>query len=1042
MKKRFSTHGFEMTPNNLRQVRVPNGAQALPNAAGIAPGFVVRLGGAEAFFLPGVPREMEKIFTDEVVPRLKRQLAEAGRAGAGRAHLAPLRDGRVAHRSPPGRDPDRRRRRHAALPDLDARQPRQAGGARRRCRRGRARRSRRSTPRSASGSAPASTASTARRSWRAVSKALRAQEATLAFAESCTGGLAGELVTSESGATTLLPWQRRRLRGRGQDRRPRASSPRRSPTSARSASRRAREMAEGAKRVCGSTVAVAITGVAGPEGGRARQAGRHGLLRRLRPGDDAHVDQAVLGRPRAGADGGRLLRAGSGAALLRHAQTMTTDAPPRPSPADIRSFVAVPLPETRAGERVRGGRRAGARAASKDVKWSRKIENLHVTIKFLGPVEETKLAAFGAALAASLAGAAARSGSRCAGWAPSRRRARRTSSGPASPRTAAAWAGGRGGRRGDGGAAGDRRAREPAVPRARHRRAQQAGRRRARGAGAVRRRARSGRRPVDEALVFESRLGRPTGGSTYVLRHTRRARLSTLPTDQERTHGDQLGEDLGDDLGEDLGEDATSKRDQGRRPRRPAAPRRRATAIRRATRPSSWPSRRSRSSSARARSCASATRMAPPEVQVVPTGSLALDIALGIGGLPRGRIIEIYGPESSRQDDADAARRSPRRRSAAASARSSTPSTRSTSATPASSACKTDELLVSQPDYGEQALEIADMLVRSGAVDVIVIDSVAALVPKAEIEGEMGDTHVGLQARLMSQALRKLTGTISKSNTLVIFINQIRMKIGVMFGNPETTTGGNALKFYAIVRLDIRRIGAIKDGEKVDRQPHAGEGGEEQDGAAVPRGRVRHPLRPGHHPRGRPPRPRRRVRHRSRRAAPGSPSRASASARGARTPRSTCATTPTWPTRSRRRSSPTTASSATSAAPRWRRRHRRRGATVHTLTPQPKPVSDKKQPHSREGKSGLVTDRPPRPGDAGPPGGRPPAGWLGHPRKFAPPLDWRKRRAAYTIESWPPRSRCPKGRSRSPTSSRFSRCGTPCCSRGRSSPSTSAARSR
>jgi len=206
--------------------------------------------------------------------------------------------------------------------------------------------------------------------------------------------------------------------------------------------------------------------------------------------------------------------------------------------------------------------------------------------------------------------------------------------------------------------------------------------------------------------------------------------------------------------------------------------------------------------------------IAPPEVKVIPTGSLGLDIALGVGGLPRGRVVEVYGPESSGKTtlalhvvgeaqklggicafvDAEHALDVGYARKLGV---------------------RTDDLLVSQPDCGEQALEITEMLVRSGAVDVIVVDSVAALTPRAELEGEMGDAHVGLQARLMSQALRKLTGTIAKSNTLVIFINQIRMKIGVMFGNPETTTGGNALKFYASVRMDIRRVGALKDGEKV-----------------------------------------------------------------------------------------------------------------------------------------------------------------------------------------------------------------------------------
>ncbi len=203
----------------------------------------------------------------------------------------------------------------------------------------------------------------------------------------------------------------------------------------------------------------------------------------------------------------------------------------------------------------------------------------------------------------------------------------------------------------------------------------------------------------------------------------------------------------------------------------------------------------------------------PPEVQVIPTGSLALDIALGVGGLPKGRVVEIYGPESSGKTTltlhviAEAQKRGGICAFVDAEHALDVQYARKLGV-------QTEDLLVSQPDCGEQALEIADMLVRSNAIDVVVVDSVAALVPKAEIEGEMGDSHMGLQARLMSQALRKLTGTISKSNTLVIFINQIRMKIGVMFGNPETTTGGNALKFYASVRLDIRRIGAIKQAEK------------------------------------------------------------------------------------------------------------------------------------------------------------------------------------------------------------------------------------
>jgi len=202
------------------------------------------------------------------------------------------------------------------------------------------------------------------------------------------------------------------------------------------------------------------------------------------------------------------------------------------------------------------------------------------------------------------------------------------------------------------------------------------------------------------------------------------------------------------------------------------------------------------------------------ETEAISTGSLGLDIALGIGGLPRGRVVEIYGPESSGKTTlalhvvAEAQKRGGQCAFIDAEHALDPSYARKLGV-------KVEDLLISQPDAGEQALEIADTLVRSGAVDVIVIDSVAALVPRAELEGEMGDSHVGLQARLMSQALRKLTGSISRSNCMIVFINQIRMKIGVMFGNPETTTGGNALKFYASVRLDIRRIGAIKDGDEV-----------------------------------------------------------------------------------------------------------------------------------------------------------------------------------------------------------------------------------
>ena len=202
------------------------------------------------------------------------------------------------------------------------------------------------------------------------------------------------------------------------------------------------------------------------------------------------------------------------------------------------------------------------------------------------------------------------------------------------------------------------------------------------------------------------------------------------------------------------------------------------------------------------------------ETEVIPTGSLALDVALGVGGLPRGRVVEIYGPESSGKTTlalhvlAEAQRRG--------GACAFIDAEHALDPIYAGKlGVNTDELLISQPDAGEQALEIADTLVRSGAVDALVVDSVAALVPRAELEGEMGDHHVGLQARLMSQALRKLTGSIAKSRCTLIFINQIRMKIGVMYGSPETTTGGNALKFYSSIRLDIRRIGAIKDRDEI-----------------------------------------------------------------------------------------------------------------------------------------------------------------------------------------------------------------------------------
>jgi recombination protein RecA len=202
------------------------------------------------------------------------------------------------------------------------------------------------------------------------------------------------------------------------------------------------------------------------------------------------------------------------------------------------------------------------------------------------------------------------------------------------------------------------------------------------------------------------------------------------------------------------------------------------------------------------------------DIEAISTGSLSLDIALGIGGLPKGRIVEIYGPESSGKTTLTLQVIAECQRKGGTAA--FIDAEHALDPTYAKRlGVNTDDLLISQPDTGEQALEIADTLVRSSAIDIIIVDSVAALTPKAEIEGEMGDQHMGLQARLMSQALRKLTGNIKRSNTLVIFINQIRMKIGVVFGNPETTTGGNALKFYASVRLDIRRIGSVKEGDEV-----------------------------------------------------------------------------------------------------------------------------------------------------------------------------------------------------------------------------------
>ena len=295
------------------------------------------------------------------------------------------------------------------------------------------------------------------------------------------------------------------------------------------------------------------------------------------------------------------------------------------------------------------------------------------------------------------------------------------------------------------------------------------------------------------------------------------------------------------------------------------------------------------------------------QIEVIPSGSLGLDLALGIGGLPRGRIIEIYGPESSGKTTlalhaiAEAQKRGGTCAFIDAEHALDPGYARKLGV-------DVDNLLISQPDAGEQALEICDTLVRSGAIDVVVIDSVAALVPRAELEGEMGDSHMGLHARLMSQALRKLTGSVSRSNTMLIFLNQIRMKIGVMFGNPETTTGGNALKFYASLRHGDPPHRPDQGPRRGGRQPDAGEGGEEQAGAAVPPGRVRHHVRRGHQQGRRTDRSRREGRRGGEVRLPGSATTASGSARGARTPSSSCATTRTWRTRS---------STASASSPAW-----------------------------------------------------------------------------------------------------------------------------
>ena len=235
-------------------------------------------------------------------------------------------------------------------------------------------------------------------------------------------------------------------------------------------------------------------------------------------------------------------------------------------------------------------------------------------------------------------------------------------------------------------------------------------------------------------------------------------------------------------------------------------------------------------------------------VEAISTGALSLDLALGIGGLPRGRVVELFGPESSGKSTLAMHVVAEAQRNGGICAYIDAEHAMDPTYARAIGV-NVDDLLISQPDTGEQALEITDMLIRSGALDVVVIDSVAALTPRAEIEGEMGDAHVGLQARLMSQALRKLTATLSKSNTVAIFINQLREKVGVMFGSPEVTPGGRALKFYSSVRLDIRRIESIKDGAEVTGNRTPRQGREKQDRPALQAMRVRHNVREGHQPR-------------------------------------------------------------------------------------------------------------------------------------------------------------------------------------------------
>ena len=337
-------------------------------------------------------------------------------------------------------------------------------------------------------------------------------------------------------------------------------------------------------------------------------------------------------------------------------------------------------------------------------------------------------------------------------------------------------------------------------------------------------------------------------------------------------------------------------------------------------------------------------------IEAIPTGALALDLALGIGGLPRGRVVEIFGPESSGKSTLAMHVVAEAQRNGGICAYIDAEHAMDPVYARAIGV-NVDELLISQPDTGEQALEIADMLIRSGALDVVVIDSVAALMPRAEIEGEMGDTHVGLQARLMSQALRKLTANLNKSNTICIFINQLREKIGVMFGSPETTPGGRALKFYSSVRLDIRRIESHQGRRRGRRQPHPGQGRQEQ---GAPR-RSSRPSSTSCTARASAARARcstsASTSASSRSRVPGSPTRASSSARAGRTPRSSSPRTSRSWSRSPSRSARPSGSTSTPRR-RGHRPSRRRADLARRLRPQ--------RPSRPAARSGDTGDRRPR----------------------------------------------------------------------------------